>query len=79
MESFLTFPWSSCSCLHFDKKDLVVINAESKEVEESIWQALNDVLPVHAEEFSCIGSKYLASRLAQGHHGEFLNVGFSHD
>lgn len=78
METFLTFPWSSSFCLHFDKKDLVVIDAESKEVKEPVWQALDDVLPVHAEKFTRIGPKDLAAGLGECHHGELLNVRFSH-
>lgn len=78
MESLLTFPWSSCLCFHFYKKHLVVAGAEAKEVKESIWQALDDVLPIHAKKLACIGPEDLASGLSQGHHGEFLNVRFSH-
>lgn len=69
MESLLTFPWSSCFGFHFDKKHLVVGDAKSKEVEESIWQALNDVLPVHAKKLACIGPEDLAPVFGECHHG----------
>lgn len=78
MESLLTFPWSSCLCFHFYKKHLVVAGAEAKEVKESIWQALNDVLAIKAEKFTRIGPKDLAAGLGECHHGELLNVRFSH-
>ena len=65
-------------CFHFDKKHLVVVSLEPEEVKEPVWQALDDVLPVHTEESSCIGPEYLASCFSQGHHSEFLNVRLSH-
>lgn len=74
VEVFLTLSWSPCFSFHFDKKHLVVADAEAKEVKEAIWQALDDVLPVHAEKFPGVSPKDLASGFGQGHHGEFLNI-----
>lgn len=78
VESLLALPWSPCFSLHLDKKYLVVTHTKAKKVKETVRQALDDVLAVKAEELSCVGPEDLASGLGQGHHGEFLNVGFSH-
>jgi hypothetical protein len=52
---------SPCSCFHLNKKHLVVIDAEAKEVKEPIWQALDDVLPVHAKKLARVSPKDLAA------------------
>lgn len=68
VETFLALPWSPCFSLHFDKKRLVVANAEAEKVKEPVWQALDDVLAVHAEEFAGIGPEDLTSGLGECHH-----------
>lgn len=74
METLLTLTWSPSFCFHFDEEHLVVINLEAKEVKETVWQSLNDVLPVHAEKFTCIGPEDFAAVFGECHHGEFLSV-----
>lgn len=74
VEAFLTFPWSPCFCFHLNKKHLVVADAEAEEIKEPVRQALDNVLPVHAEKFACISPKNLAAGFGQCHHGESLNV-----
>lgn len=68
MEAFLTLPWSPFFCLHFDEKHLVVADAEAEKVEEPVWQALDNVLPVHAEKFASIGPENPAAGFGQCHH-----------
>lgn len=63
VEALLTLARSPCFSFHFDKKHLVVISLKPEEVEESVWQALDDVLPVHAEEPTRIGPEHFASGL----------------
>lgn len=68
VETFLTFPWSPCLGFHFYKKHLVVINPEAKKVKETVWQALDNVLPVHAEKLARIGPENPAAGFGQCHH-----------
>ena len=68
VETFLTFPWSPRFSLHLDKEHLAITDPEAKEVEETIWQALDDVLAIHAEKFSSIGPKDFAAVFCQCHH-----------
>ena len=79
VEAFLTFPWSPCFRFHLDKKHLVVTHTKPEEVKETVWQALDDVLAIHAEKFSRVSSEDLAAVFGQCHHGEFLNVRLTHD
>lgn len=74
VEALLTFPWSPCFSLHLDKKDLVVVSFEAKDVKEPVRQALDDVLAIKAKKLTCIGPENPASGFGQCHHGEFLNI-----
>lgn len=74
MESLLAFPWPPCFSLHLDEEHLMITDPKTKQVEEPIRQALDDVLSIHAEKLARIGSEDLAAVFGQGHHGELLDV-----
>lgn len=48
VKSLLAFPWSPRFRFHFDKEHLVIAQAEAEQVEETVWQAVDNVLAVKA-------------------------------